>query len=384
MSDTSHIRRPASGPLVGVRVLELGGVGPTPFTSMLLADLGADVVRIDRPAGYDGGAPVAARFHLLQRGKRSIALDLKDPADVRTALDLAAHADIVIEGFRPGVAERLGVGPEQCLSVNPSVVYGRMTGYGQTGPLAAEPGHDIDYIALTGVLHSVGVAGGPPVIPLNLAGDFGGGSLYLVMGLLAAVIEARTSGSGQVIDAAMVDGAASLMTLFHGLREAGYWTDERGVNRLDSGAPWYSVYRAADGEYVAIGANEARFFSNLLDLLGIDPADAGDQHDRAAWPRQRELIAAAIAAASRDEWAARAAGREVCLAPVLTMGEAPAHPHLAARGTYIEVDEVVQPAPAPRFSRTPGAVRNGPVEPGSDTAAVLEEWLAELPSRRTD
>ncbi|WP_067809724.1 CaiB/BaiF CoA transferase family protein [Nocardia beijingensis] len=363
-----------SGPLSGVRVLELGGVGPTPFAAMLLADLGADVLRLDRPPGYDGGAPVDARFDLLNRGRRSAVFDLKKPSAVAAVLALARSADILIEGFRPGVAEKLGVGPDDCLAVNPALVYGRMTGWGQHGPLASAPGHDINYISLTGVLHSVGRAGEPPVIPLNLAGDFGGGSLYLAFGVVSALLESRTSGRGQVVDAAMVDGSASLMTLFYGLLAAGYWHDERGVNRLDSGAPWYNVYETADCGWISVGANESRFWRNLLDVLGLDESELPDQHDRSGWPRMRERLAEVFRTRTRDEWCAMADGREACLSPVLSLTEAPTHPHLRDRGTFVEIEGVVQPAPAPRFSRTPGAIQRPPTEPGRHTDEVLTDW----------
>ncbi|MBY8856905.1 CoA transferase [Nocardia sp. CA2R105] len=364
----------STGPLSGIKVVELGGVGPTPFCCQLLSDLGADIIRIDRPAGYDGGAPVEPRFDLLNRGRRSAAIDLKKPEAVAAVLDLVRRADVLIEGFRPGVAEKLGLGPDECTAVNPGLVYGRMTGWGQHGPLAQAPGHDINYIALTGVLHSIGSAGGPPVIPLNLAGDFGGGSLYLAFGIVAALLERHRSGRGQVIDAAMVDGSASLMTLFYGLHAAGYWRDERGVNRLDSGAPWYNTYRTSDGQWLAIGSNEARFWRNTLRILELDEAEMPDQHDRSRWPEMHDRLAEVIATRTRDEWCALAEGRDVCFAPVLSLGEAPQHPHLRARETFIEVEGVVQPAPAPRFSRTPGAVQRPPARPGEHTDEVLGDW----------
>ncbi|MEV0064182.1 CaiB/BaiF CoA-transferase family protein [Nocardia sp. NPDC050718] len=363
-----------SGPLAGVRVLELGGVGPTPFCAMLLSDLGADVLRLDRPPGYDGGAPIDARFNLLNRGRRSAVVDLKQPAAVDAVLKLAGQADILLEGFRPGVAEKLGLGPEPCRKANTALVYGRMTGWGQGGPLAADPGHDINYISLTGVLHAVGRAGEPPAIPLNLAGDFGGGSLYLALGVVSALLESRTSGQGQVVDAAMVDGSASLMTLFYGLFAAGYWTDDRGANRLDSGAPWYNVYETADGGWISVGANESRFWRNLLRVLGLDEADLPGQHDKSGWPRMRERFAAVFRTRTRDEWCALADGQEACLTPVLSLAEAPRNAHLRARGTFVDIDGVTQPAPAPRFSRTPGAIQRPPSEPGQHTDEVLGEW----------
>ena len=361
----------SDGPLHGVRIVELGGVGPTPFACMLLADLGADVLRIERPGGYDGGAPVDARFQLLNRGRRRVPLDLRAPGSAEVVLRLVARAHALIEGFRPGVAERLGLGPDECLVANPALVYGRMTGWGQAGPLARAPGHDLTYIALTGALHAIGPAEGPPAVPLNLVGDFGGGSLYLALGVVSAVLESRTSGRGQVVDAAMVDGAASLMTAFYGFRAAGYWSDERASNRLDSGAPWYRVYETRDGAWIGVAANEARFWRNTLDLLGFREDDLPDQHDRTRWPEVTERFAAVFRTRTRDEWCALAAGREVCLAPVLSMAEAPEHPHLRARGTFTEIDGVVQPTPAPRFSRTPARIHPSPA---CTVDEVLTDW----------
>ncbi|MDR5744966.1 CaiB/BaiF CoA-transferase family protein [Caballeronia sp. LZ029] len=364
----------ARGPLAGIRIVELGGVGPAPFCCMLLADLGADIVRIDRPPGYDGGAPVEHRFNLLHRGRRSAALDLKKAEATDAVLKLVRSADALIEGFRPGVAEKLGLGPDACLAVNPALVYGRMTGWGQDGPLAQAPGHDINYISLTGVLHSVGRAQGGPAIPLNLAGDFGGGSLYLALGVVSALLERQRSGKGQVIDAAMVDGSASLMTLFYGLRAGDYWRDERGVNRLDSGAPWYNVYETKDARWLSLGSNEARFWRNTLALLDLREDEMPAQHDRAQWPAVHAIFATRFRTRTRDEWCALAQGREVCIAPVLSMAEAPDHPHLRARETFVENDGVMQPAPAPRFSRTPGAIQRPPPAPGENTDAVLADW----------
>jgi alpha-methylacyl-CoA racemase len=364
----------AQGPLAGIRIVELGGVGPAPFCCMLLADLGADIIRIDRPPGYDGGAPVEHRFNLLHRGRRSAALDLKKREATDAVLKLVRSADALIEGFRPGVAEKLGLGPDVCLAANPALVYGRMTGWGQDGPLAQAPGHDINYISLTGVLHSVGRAQGGPAIPLNLAGDFGGGSLYLALGVVSALLERQRSGKGQVIDAAMVDGSASLMTLFYGLRAGDYWRDERGVNRLDSGAPWYNVYETKDGRWLSLGSNEARFWRNTLALLDLREDQMPAQHDRAQWPAVHAIFAARFRTRTRDEWCALAQGREVCIAPVLSMAEAPDHPHLRARETFVVNDGVTQPAPAPRFSRTPGAIQRPPPAPGENTDAVLADW----------
>jgi alpha-methylacyl-CoA racemase len=362
------------GPLAGIRIVELGSIGPAPFCCMLLADLGADVIRIDRPPGHDGGAPIDARFDLLNRSRRSAMMDLKKPEAVAAVLRMVREADVLIEGFRPGVAERLGLGPQACHAVNPRLVYGRMTGWGQEGPLAQEPGHDINYIALTGVLHSVGRAGEAPAIPLNLAGDFGGGSLYLALGVVSAVLEARSSGRGQVVDAAMIDGSASLMTLIYGMRAAGYWGDERGTNRLDSGAPWYNVYETRDGKHVGIAANEARFYRNALKLLGLDGVDPAQQHDRSTWPAMKQRFAAAFRTRNRDEWVALAANTESCITPVLSLAEAPTHPQLQARRTFVDVEGVVQPAPAPRFSRTAASIQRPPPRAGEHTDEVLRDW----------
>ncbi len=364
----------AKGPLAGIRIVELGGIGPVPFCAMLLSDLGADIIRIDRPPGFDGGAPVEPKFNLLNRGRRSAGIDLKKPEAAAAVLQLVAKADAVLEGFRPGTAERLGLGPAECLAANPRVVYGRMTGWGQEGPRASEPGHDINYIALTGALHAIGRKDEAPAIPLNLVGDFGGGSLYLALGVVSAILESRRSGQGQVVDAAMVDGAASLMTLIYGLNAAGYWTDERGANRLDSGAPFYNVYETRDGKHIGIGANETRFYRNAVKLLALDEAALPDQHDKAGWPVLREHFAAAFKTRTRDEWVALAEGKEVCIAPILSLAEAPHDPHLKARGTFMEIDGVVQPAPAPRFSRTAGAVQRPPASPGEHTDEVLADW----------
>ncbi|MGC4250102.1 MAG: CaiB/BaiF CoA-transferase family protein [Sphingobium sp.] len=362
------------GPLSGIRIVELGGIGPAPFCCMLLADLGADIIRIDRIVASDSGIPMDKRFNLMHRGRRSVAMDLKQPAAVDAVKRLVKQADVLIEGFRPGVTERMGLGPEDCAAVNPRLVYGRMTGFGQDGPLAQAPGHDINYIALSGVLHSIGEKGRAPVPPLNLAGDLGGGALYLALGVLSAVIEARTSGQGQVVDASMVEGSASLMALFYGLRAAGLMKDERGSNRLDGGTPWYSVYETRDGGYVALGSNEPRFYRETLELLGLTDAGLGGQHDQSGWPEMRRRFAEAFSTRTRDEWCELAEGREVCLAPVLSLEEAPRHPHNRARGSFVEIDGVVQPAPAPRFSRTPGAVARGPAAVGEHSMEALGDW----------
>ena len=364
----------AGGPLSGLRVVELAGIGPAPFAGMILADLGAEVVRIDRPGGSELLAG-AGRFDLLGRGKKSVLLDLKRPGDVETALALIGRADVLIEGYRPGVAERLGVGPRECLARNPALVYGRMTGWGQDGPLAELAGHDIAYIALTGALHAIGAANGPPQIPLNLLGDFGGGGAYLVIGVLAALWAVRGGAPGQVVDAAIVDGTAHLLAFVHGLLASGAWTDERGVNLLDGGAPFYSVYATSDGRYMAVGALEAKFYAELLDRLGLDE-DPARQHDRDGWPALRERIAAAFATRTQAQWSEIFARSDACVAPVLSLREAPGHPHLKARGTFVIRDGVLQPAPAPRFSATPAALGTPPPLPGEHTGEILLAWGA--------
>jgi alpha-methylacyl-CoA racemase len=359
-----------AGPLTGVRIVELGGIGPGPFCGMVLADLGAEVIRCERPAAATHVVPA----DLLQRGRRSLAVDLKHPDGVALVLDLVARADAVFEGFRPGVAERLGLGPDECLGRNPKLVYGRMTGWGQDGPLATVAGHDINYIALAGALHPIGRRGGAPVPPLNLVGDFGGGGMFLALGMVAALLEAERSGRGQVVDAAMVDGAAVLMTLFHSLRTAGYWSDERGTNLLDTGAHFYDVFECADGEYVSIGSLEPQFYAELLARLGLEhDEELRPQMDRDRWPAMKERLATIFLSRTRAEWTERFEGTDVCFAPVLSLAEAPHHAHLAQRGTFVEVDGVTQPAPAPRFSRTPGAIAGPPPAPGRDTDALLTE-----------
>ncbi|MFI9628463.1 CaiB/BaiF CoA transferase family protein [Streptomyces sp. NPDC052042] len=360
------------GPLTGVRVLELAGIGPGPFAAMLLADLGADVVRVDRPGGV--GLGIDPAYDLTNRNKRSVVVDLKAEDGPGTVLDLAARADILIEGYRPGVAERLGIGPDAALARNPRLVYGRMTGWGQDGPLAERAGHDIAYIALTGTLSMIGNPGEPPTVPANLVGDYAGGSLYLVVGVLAALQYARTPGGrGQAVDAAIVDGAAHLTTMIHGMLAAGGWQDRRGSNLLDGGCPFYGTYETADGQYMAVGPLEQRFYDEFSGLLGID-GEAPDRADITRWPELRTLVAERFKTRSRAEWAAVFAGTDACVAPVLSLREAPDHPHLAARSTFVEHGGLTQPAPAPRFSATPVAVRTGPARPGADTAAVAADW----------
>ncbi|MER6500541.1 CaiB/BaiF CoA-transferase family protein [Streptomyces sp. NPDC001455] len=360
------------GPLTGVRVLELAGIGPGPFAAMLLADLGADVVRVDRPGGP--GLGIDPAYDLTNRNKRSVIVDLKAPDGPGTVLDLAARADILIEGYRPGVAERLGVGPDAALARNPKLVYGRMTGWGQEGPLAERAGHDIAYIALTGTLSLIGRPGEPPAVPANLVGDYAGGSLYLVVGVLAALQHARTPGGrGQVVDAAIVDGAAHLATMIHGMLAAGGWQDRRGSNLLDGGCPFYGTYETADGEYMAVGPLEQRFYDEFSTLLGID-GEAPDRSDVTRWDELRALVADRFRARTRAEWTEVFAGTDACVAPVLSLREAPHHPHLAARSTFVEHEGLTQPAPAPRFSATPVAVHRGPARPGADTGAVAADW----------
>ena len=363
-----------SGPLTGVKVLEIAGIGPGPFCGMLLGDMGADVLRVDRLQASDLGLPVAPKYDVMSRGRRSIALDLKRPESIQTVLALAAKADALIEGFRPGVTERLGLGPDVFFARNPRLVYGRVTGWGQDGPLAQAAGHDINYIALTGALHAIGRKGEAPVPPLNLIGDFGGGGMVLAFGVACALFEARASGRGQVIDASMTEGVAGLMAMFYGRMAAGHWRDERGVNVLDSGAPWYNAYETADGKHVAIGSIEGRFFAELLERLGLDAAALPGQFEIARWPELRIALAAAFKTKTRDEWCRELEGTDVCFAPVLSIAEAPLHPHNRARGTFVDIDGVTQPAPAPRFSRTPGAVARGAPERGEGGAQALEDW----------
>lgn len=364
------------GPLAGVKVIELAGIGPGPMAAMMLADLGATVLRIERREAADLGVKKALKYSLLLRNRKAIALDLKDPQAVKLVLDLVKDADALIEGFRPGVTERLGLGPDECLAVNPRLVYGRITGWGQSGPLASAAGHDINYIALTGVLNAIGRKDQLPSIPLALLGDMSGGALYLVIGMLAAILEARQSRQGQVVDAAIVDGTASMATGFFGLTASGQWREERGSNVLDSGAHFYDVYACKDDQLISIGPIEGRFHAELLKRLDIDPAHIGMQLDPRNWPKARELFAAAFRQRTRDQWCELLEGTDVCFAPVLTFAEAPEHAHLKARGTFIEVDGIKQPAPAPRFSRTPP---RQPTPPEAATLAgastALQGWL---------
>jgi alpha-methylacyl-CoA racemase len=362
------------GPLAGVRVLEFEAIGPGPFAGMLLADLGADVLVVDRPADSDLGLKRERWYDVMMRGKRSVTLDLKSPAGSEAALALVGKADALIEGFRPGVMERLGLGPEAALARNPKLVYGRMTGWGQDGPLAARAGHDINYIALAGVLHAFGRRGEAPVPPLNLVGDFGGGGMLLALGIACALLETSRSGKGQVVDAAMVEGASLLAAMFSGFLAAKSWSEERGVNILDTGAPWYDVYETKDGKYVSIGAIEAKFYEDLVSRLGLAGRDLPGQHERARWPELREVLGKRFSEKTRAEWCDVFEGSDACFAPVLTFSEARAHPHNKARQAFVEVGQVQQPAPAPRFSRTPGAVRRAPPERGEGALAALADW----------
>ena len=366
------------GPLQGIKIVELAGIGPGPMACMLLADLGATVVRIDRTEPVELGVQRPARYNLLLRNRRLMSLDLKQPAAVAQVLELVESADVLIEGFRPGVAERLGLGPEACLARNPRLVYGRITGWGQTGPLAQAAGHDLNYVALTGIINAIGRKDQAPAIPLALTGDMGGGALYLVMGVLAALLERGRSGQGQVVDAAIVDGAASLATVFYGLYAAGQWEDRRGSNVLDSGAPFYDVYECSDGQWISVGPVELRFYAQLLAALELDPAELGAQYARSAWPEAKMRIAQRFRQRTRQAWCERLEGTDVCFAPVLSFGEAPEHPHLKARGTFVSVDGIAQPAPAPRFSRTVPDMPTPPQEaPDTDIASLLAAWRAD-------
>lgn len=360
------------GPLQGIRLLEIAAIGPGPYCAMVLADMGAEVVRVVRPGpGAYGDRP---SYDLLSRGRRSICVDLKRPEGIDTILRLCDGADGLFEGFRPGVMERLGLGPDVCLARNPRLVYGRMTGFGQDGPLAQAAGHDINYIALSGVLAHIGRAGQPPTPPINLIGDFGGGGLLLAFGMVCALLERVRSGKGQVVDAAMVDGAAALMTIFHGAQQSGFWKDAAGTNLLDSGAPFYDVYETSDGQYVAIGAIEPQFFAELLAKLGLDAEALPDQNDPAGWPVLRERFSALFRTRTRAAWCEILEGGDACFAPVLTMAEAREHPHARARGAFLDVAGVAQPRPAPRFSRTDSGVQSPPVAGSANTDEVLREW----------
>lgn len=360
-----------TGALAGIRVVEFAGQGPGPFCGGLLADFGADVVLIDRP---DRAPDTPRRFDFYMRNKRSVGADLKTDRGRALALAMIARADLLIEGYRPGVMERLGLGPAQALSANPRLVYGRMTGWGQDGPMVQEAGHDINYLALTGALHAIGPEGTPPPPPLNLVADLGGGAMYLAFGLLAALHVARATGQGQVVDAAMIDGVSHLMSAFQAFRQQGSWTDRRGDNIVDGGAPWYGTYACADGRFVAVGAMEPQFYAALVHGLGLDPDSLPPREDRASWPALRALFAARFATRDRDAWVARMAGRDACLSPVLTIDEAWSHPQMLARGVHAQLGGLRHPSPAPRLSATPGSLRRQAPEPGADTADVMGDW----------
>jgi alpha-methylacyl-CoA racemase len=374
------------GVLSGYKMIEFAGIGPGPMCAMLLSDMGADVLRIDRTSDANLGIATEAKYGLLNRGRRSAAFDLKRPEAVDAVMRLIEKADALLEGFRPGVMERLGLSPDKCLARNPRLVYGRMTGWGQEGPLAHAAGHDINYIALSGALHSIGRRGQAPVPPLNLVGDFGGGALYLALGIVAGLLEAQKSGKGQVIDAAMTDGSSSLMTAIYGIHASGRWTNNRGDNILDTGAHYYDVYETKDGQYISIGSIEAKFYEELLQLSGMKNEELPSQNDRKSWPALKDRVAAIFRTKTRDEWCKLMEGSDVCFAPVLSMEEAPRHPHNRHRGTFVDFDGVVQPGPAPRFSRTPSKIQRPPAVPGQHTEEALRDWgfsASELERLRT-
>ena len=360
----------AQGPLAGVKIVEFAGIGPGPFCGMLLSDMGADVIRIDRPGN---GKPGRAE-DVVGRGRRSIGLNLKDPADVEVALKLIAQADALIEGFRPGVMERNGLGPDVALARNPKLVYGRMTGWGQTGALSHSAGHDLNYIAITGALHAMGDGDGRPRPPLNLVGDYGGGALYLAMGVLAAIISVKNGGKGQVIDVAMSDGAASLTAMFWGMRAMGVWTDDREANMLDGGAHFYDTYETKDGKWISLGSIEPQFYAILREKAGLTDAAYDAQMDRSKWPELKQKVMAVIKTKTQAEWNEIMEGTDICYAPVLSMADAPTYKHNVDRGTFVEIEGVVQPAPAPRFSETPGAIQGRPPGLGEHTEAILKDW----------
>ena len=375
MSEKTPARCTARGPLSGYRLIEIAGIGPTQLTGMLLADMGAEIVRVVRLSPADLGVPMPERYKLMNRSRRSIAIDLKKPQGRDLILDMCTRADALFEGFRPGVMERLGLGPDECVQRNERLVYGRMTGWGQDGPLANTAGHDPNYIGIAGVLGCIGKKDEAPAYPLNLIGDFGGGALYLAMGLLAALLEAAKSGKGQIVDAAMVDGAASMMTTFYGLLAAGIWKEQRSSNILDGGAHFVNTYQTKDKQYIVIGAIEDRFYQKLLDKLEITDADLRtQQHNRDRWPEFTDRLQEIFLTKTRDEWGEIFTGTDACFAPVLNLTEAARHPHAQARNSYVDVDGISQPAPAPRFSRTPSGIQSPPAEPGQHTEEVLRDW----------
>ncbi|MCZ7620615.1 MAG: CoA transferase [Myxococcota bacterium] len=363
-----------AGPLEGIRIVEIAGIGPGPFCGMLLADLGAEVLRVDRTEAARQPRRPGPNLDFLARGRHSVAVDLKHPRGVEVVLRLVDRADALIEGFRPGVMERLGLGPDVCLGRNPRLVYGRMTGWGQDGPLAKAAGHDLNYIALTGALHAIGRPDSPPPPPLNLVGDFGGGGLLLAYGIVCALLERARSGQGQVVDAAMVDGASTLMAIIYGAHKTGWWQDQRMSNMLDGGAHFYDSYETKDGKYVSIGSIEPQFYRELLEKIGLAGEELPHQMDRSAWPKLKERFAAIFKTRTRDEWCDLLEGSDVCFAPVLSLAEAPEHPHLRARGTFVDVEGAQQPGPAPRFSRTPGRIERLGPQPGEHTSESLAAW----------
>ena len=362
------------GPLKGFKVVEIAGIGPGQFCGMLLADMGAQLIRVERKDDADLGIGMPQKFNLMNRSRPAIGVDLKCEAGVQLVLRLCDDADALFEGFRPGVMERLGLGPDDCMARNARLVYGRMTGWGQSGLLANAVGHDGNYASLAGVIATIGERDGPPSIPLNLTADFGGGGAYLALGLLAALLETGRSGNGQVVDAAMVDGAASLMTMFYGLHAGGFWQDQRGSNILDGAAPFYRAYRTSDEQYVIVCAIERRFFKAMIELLGIDDIDLNEQHDKSKWPQQIERLETIFAGKTRDEWCALLEGTDACFAPVLSLMEAPQHAHNIARSTFVDVEGVIQPAPAPRFSRTASEISQAPTGVRPDIRTVLIDW----------
>ena len=358
------------GPLAGVRVIEIAGIGPGPFCAMMLSDMGAEVVRIDRRSAAGQGS----KYDVLNRGRRSLALDLKKPEAVETVLRMVEQADVLMEGFRPGVMERLGMAPDVCLARNPRLIFGRMTGWGQEGPLAKAAGHDINYISLSGVLHSIGRPGENPVPPLNLVGDFGGGGMFLAFGIVCALLEARESGQGQIVDAAMTDGSAALMAAIYGIKARGVWTNDRGTNLLDGGSHFYDAYECADGKWISLGSIEPQFYALLRDKAGLSEAAFDAQMEREGWPQLKAELDRVFKTKTRQEWCDLMEGSDVCFAPVLDLDEAPAHPHNKERGTFVAINGVTQPAAAPRFSRTPGGIQAPPPVAGEHGAAILDDW----------
>jgi alpha-methylacyl-CoA racemase len=363
-----------AGPLSGIKIVELAGIGPGPFSAMLLADLGADIIRVDRAQQVNPATWDRPNRDLMNRGRRSIGVDLKHPDGVETVLQLVERADALIEGFRPGVTDRLGIGPDVCLARNPKLVYGRMTGWGQEGPMAQAAGHDINYIALAGALAHFGRAGSKPTPPINLIGDFGGGGMFMALGIVSGVLEAQRSGKGQVLDVAMVDGTATLMSMIWGMSALGVWDEARGSNALDTGAPFYDTYETADGKFISLGSLEPQFYAELLERLGLTDAGLPAQMDRDGWPVQEERFTALFKTKTRDEWDEILRGTDACYAPVLTMSEAANDEHMRARGTFVEVDGITQPGPSPRFSRTPGEIQRSAPWPGQHTDEVVADW----------